>query len=296
MHSELHIDFETYSPTDLKKSGVHRYVEDPYTNIWGFSYRFDNESVQRWKPGEPLPQEVVDHIAAGRWVVAHGAMFERTVWNRTIRGKHAPNAPIITPFQQSCTMARAQAVGLPADLDRLGVALNTTHQKDIEGAGLMKRMMRPKRWVNGAPIFEDDPVKIERLAQYCDEDVYTECDAATAVPWLDPLEQQVWALDQVINDRGIGIDLQLVIRANELVSYAKRQADYRMAMITNGHVPKCSNVAKLVEWLNSVGVPCQHLRKGDQDDIILLADILDNPLAIEAIELRRTAGKTSVAK
>lgn len=291
----LHLDFETYSTVDLREVGVHRYAEEPYTGIWLFSYRFDKGPVGRWLPGQPIPQEVRDHIAEGRWVAAHGGMFERTIWNRVLPS-YAPGAPRIEAWHQTCTMARASEIGLPADLDRLGQVLDVAHLKDNEGAALMKRMARPKGWEGKTPIFESDPAKLQRLYKYCDDDVYSESDIDEAVPWLEESERQLWILDQTINDRGIAVDVQLCLRASELTVYAKRQADYRMAMLTGGMVPKVTNNAKLVEWLNAVGVPCSHLRKGDQDDVILTADLLDNPTAIEAIELRRTAGKTSVAK
>jgi DNA polymerase len=42
----LAIDIETYSGTDLTKSGVYKYVQDPDFAILLFAYAFDDEAVQ----------------------------------------------------------------------------------------------------------------------------------------------------------------------------------------------------------------------------------------------------------
>lgn len=297
MAAVAHLDFETRSTTDLKKSGVHRYAEDKHTAPWGFSFRMDDGAMRRWKEGDPLPEDLVQHIREGGWVIAHGSMFERTIWNEIIVERLFPDAPPIVPEQQSCTMGRALAMALPADLERLATVLGVPHQKDMEGAALLRKMMRPRR-VNpdGTIVWWNEPDKIERLALYCDGDVYAESDADKAIPWLTQSEQELWVLDQKINDRGVKVDVAVIRRAVELVEYAKKRADWEMAKLTNGYVKKCSEVGKIVDWLNGRGIPCQTLRKGDQDDLITLTEIYDDATAKSVIELRRTAGKTSIAK
>lgn len=296
MAARLHLDFETRSRTELKRAGVHRYAEDQTTGIWLFSYRLDNGPVQRWYPGTPLPAEVDEHIRAGRTVVAHGAMFERTIWNTVLRPRYIPTAPIIVPEQQDCTMGRAHALGLPPDLDRLTELVGTPHQKDKVGAALMRKMAKPRRSSGDATLWWDDPADVARLSLYCDGDVYAEDDIDHRLAPLDPSEQELWVLDQRINDRGVYIDVPMVVRATELVAYAKSRADIEMARLTKGMVSKCTNVAKIMEWLNARGILCEHMRKGDQDDLIMTAEAYDDPIAVQVIELRRTASKTSLAK
>lgn len=253
--------------------------------------------MQRWKPGDAIPLPLASHIREGGWIIAHGASFERTIWNELVCSEYAPDAPPIRVEQQSCTMARAQAMALPADLDRLADVLGVEHKKDAEGYALMRKMAKPRR-VNpdGTIVWWDEPEKVERLAVYCDGDVYSESDIDGVVPWLTPSEQAVWELDQRINDRGIKIDVGMVARAIDLIAYAKQRADEEMHRLTNGAVAKCTNVADIVRWLNSRGVACEHLRKGDQDDLITLAEIYNDDTAKAVIELRRVASKTSVAK
>ena len=99
---KAHIDFETRSAVDLRKAGMHRYAEDPTTEIVCMSWRLGDGPVQRWRPGEPTPSEIF-------WpgVVAHNAGFERCIWN----AKTPYGWPELEIAEQDCTMARAAAMG-----------------------------------------------------------------------------------------------------------------------------------------------------------------------------------------
>lgn len=137
---------------------------------------------------------------------------------------------------------------------------------------------------------------LERLVTYCAQDVRTEIAADEVLPRLSPHEFEVWRLDQHINDRGVPIDVELVERCAELCVIAQKNADKRMRELTGGAVGKCTETSKLVAWINSRGIPCQSVKKGDQEELIEFASILDDDAVIEAIDLRKAAAKTSTAK
>jgi len=294
-----HIDFEGASTTDLKKSGVYRYAEDPNTRVWLFSWRIGGEDqpVFRWHPGDPPPVALLDWIRSGGWVVAHNAGFERTIWNKVIRVRYCPDWPELKIEQQTCTMARAASMALPMDLDRLGVVLGTKQQKDAAGSRLMKQMMKPRRVEpDGTIVWWDDADRIARLGDYCDQDVRTEGEADTLLPWLPWPEQQLWQLDQLINDRGVLIDLDFVKLAWDMVSVAQQRADNELAQLTNNQVRKVSDTGGIKAWLNSRGINCETLRKGDQEELIAISSLMDDASAVRVLELRATAGKISVKK
>jgi len=287
-----HIDFETRSRTELNKSGVHRYVEDPTTDFWFFYYRMDNGPVCRWGGG-PDPVELLEHIAAGGRVVAHNSVFERMVWN-TKTPRHWPRLMI---KQMDCTMSRAAAVSRPQSLDKLCQVLKTDHRKDQDGHGIMMQMAKPRRFnPDGTLVWWDDPERLLRLGSYCELDVLTECDTDAKLPPLTASERRVWEFDQVINDRGIPINQASVQRAPDLVEYAKKQNDKEMRQLTNHAVPRCSNDAKLIEWLASRGIDTNTVRKDVQDDLIFVAGLANDTLVQDVIELRRNSKKTSTAK
>ncbi|MFN3612666.1 DNA polymerase, partial [Tepidimonas sp.] len=149
---------------------------------------------------------------------------------------------------------------------------------------------------NGNYIWWDAPDMIDRLMSYCDQDVRTECDADAKLPQLTDYEQYVWAFDQVINERGVRLDLPLIHRANALVDVAKKQADRLMRSITGGYVKKVTETGKLAEWITANGVACTSVKKGDMEDIVFQAEVIDKQAIKEAVELRKSANKTSTAK
>lgn len=296
---KAHLDFETRSKTDLNKSGVYRYAEDPTTGVWCFSYRFDSwpkGHKKQWRPGYPDPVDLLDYIELGGMVAAHNASFERVIWNMVLR-KHYPHWPPLIVEQQDCTMARAAAVSYPQKLDTLGRVLNTDTKKDLEGYFLMMKMCRPRGFYpDGTVKWWDAPELVDRLNDYCDADVLTECDIDEIIPPLTDYERLVWEFDQKINDRGIPIDVKAVKKCVTLVELAKKSADLEMRRLTKREVPKCSNDAKMIKWIQAQGIDCTTMRKDKHDDIIFLADLNSRPDVKEAIELRSDAKKTSTAK
>jgi len=292
-----HIDFETRSATDLKKSGVHKYCEDRTTRPWGFSWRIGNTgTVRQWRPGYADPVELLEHIRMGGKVVAHNAAFERYVWNLVLR-RMLPHWPELKIEQQDCTMARAAAVAHPQDLDKLCNVLQTSTRKDREGHGLMLKMAKPRRFnEDGSITWWDEPELVDRLMAYCDTDVYTETDVDDMLPALTDRWQDVWRFDQTINERGVCLDMPAVHQLASLVELAKKEADRTMRTVTNRMVPKCTNVGKIIEFLNSRGIETTTLKKGDQDDLLFVAEINNDQAAHDAIMLRRSASKTSTAK
>lgn len=297
MSDAAHIDFETRSTVDLKKSGVYRYAEHPTTGVWCLSWALESGPYGRWSPGDEDPLELLAHVEAGGRVVAHNAGFERTIWNWVIRQRIAPHWPELKIEQQDCTMARGLALALPADLDRLSKVLKTPVQKDKEGHALMMRMCKPRRTeADGTVVWWEEPEKIARLGAYCDQDVATEGFIDRSIPALSDEERRVWELDQHINDRGVAVDITSIDRALAVVTEALKRADDRMWWLTDGAVKKCSEAAKLVKWIDDRGIPCTSVAKGEIEEIVLSSSVMGDELVEEAIRLRRASAKTSTAK
>lgn len=290
-----HGDFETKSVCDLKKSGAHRYAEHPSTRVITFSWSLYG-GMNRWRPGLPDPVPLLDHIARGGTFVGHNVTFEFLIW-AMLRRTICPHWPELRIEQIDCTMARALAVGLPGKLEELGTVLGLKQQKDTEGHALMLRYCKPRKLhSNGFVEWWDNPVELERLYAYCDQDVYTEMEADPILPPLSDHERLVWELDQRINHRGIYIDEAIVAKAADVVVIAKREADKQMRRLTGGAVKKCTEVSKIVEWINSKGIECTSLKKGDHYELNLWSDWFGMEDVSEVIDLRKQSAKTSVAK
>lgn len=296
MENKARLDFETRSTTDIRTSGVHRYSEDPITSVWGFFWELNGE-LNEWRMGYSDPTPLLDHIMFGGLVEAHGAAFERTIWNTVIRrDPRYSHWPKLLIEQQDCTMARAAASGLPQDLDKLCAVLHSDQKKDKAGHVLMMKMCKPRRKnPDGTITWWDSPEEIDRLMEYCGQDVRAERGVDERIPQLTANEQAVWRLDQTINDRGIPIDLNAVRRCSMLVTHAKKEADREMRALTHS-VPKCSNDGKIIAFLNSRGIECTTVKKEEKDNLLSAARLRGDTVVERVINLRAASKKTSTAK
>jgi DNA polymerase len=293
-----HHDFETGSAVDLRKAGVHKYAEHWSTRVWCMSWWFEGtHQMQRWWPGAADPEALLHHIAQGGIVGVHNAVFERTIWNKLIRVRYCPHWPELRIEQQDCTMARAASVGLPQSLEVISKVVGAKAQKDMEGNAVMLKLSKPRKVeADGTLTWWDAWEFVTRTMAYCDQDVVTETEIGGLLPELSEAEKQVWVLDQTINDRGIQLDVETIEHAIEVRDIARVGLDARINELTGGAVSKCTEVSKLVAWVQAQGVDCESVAKAEQQEILLHADAEALPHVREAIELRQDASKTSTAK
>lgn len=293
-----HIDFETRSTTDLTKSGVHVYCMDPNTWPWGLRWRIGRKGyVHEWRPGYADPVELLDHVSMGGEVIAHNNAFDRHIWNMVVRTRIAPHWPELHVWQCGCTMARAASIAHPQKLEQLCEVLETKNRKDMMGHAIMRKQMRPRKYnADGTITWWDDPELTDRNMEYCGLDVMTETDIDAIIPQLSAREKRVWEFDQLINSRGIAFDRHAITKIVGLVDYSRKQADRTMRELTNRKVAKVTQVADIVTFLNERGIHCETLQKGDQDDLMYIADLHGDQVARDVIELRKFGSKSSTAK
>lgn len=291
--SFISCDFETRAVVDLRTAGVYRYARDRFTDLWCMAWAAEGAEPQIWTPGDPFPDEIAYHIAGGGTLRAWNAAFERIIWNE-IGPRYG--FPIVNLEQWVCSAAEAAAMSLPRSLDDCARVTGVKAQKDAEGYALMLRMTRPRKWKPEemeAPVWWEEPVRLARLYEYCKQDVRTEQAIIPVLRRLTPRERQVYVLDQVINDRGIPLDRQLVTAAKEIAVEGVERANVVLSELTGGAVPKATNHAKLRQWVNEQGVEAESLDKAAVRDL-LESDL--SPNVRKVIELRAEAGKSSLAK
>jgi DNA polymerase bacteriophage-type len=314
----LHRDYETKSTLDLKKVGAHVYAEHPTTDVILAHFAFDDEEPWPWFPGQPVPPAVREHIEAGGEISGHNAPFEACI-DRHIMGPRY-GFPIPKLEQLDCTMARCAIQSLPLDLDRACMALGLREKKDKEGHRLMLRMCKPRGARKGEDpngiYWVDDPESIARLSAYCAQDVRSERELGKALrPWT-PEEREMWVLDQIINNRGVKVDLDFVRAAKKFADRASAALDARMNAVTQGQVQKATQVDRLKDFARWQGVDfridTKTRRNGEEyeaeaADREALEDLLagelpdDNPdgepgPVREAFQIRLDAGKASTKK
>lgn len=290
---ECHVDFEWFSDVEIRR-GPERYFGAARQGPLMLSYAFDGDSaISRWLPSQPCPARIAEHARSGGRFVAHNAGgFERHAWAVLARDHGWPALEI---KQWRDTMASALAMGLPADLESLAAVLGLPEQKDKRGKALIKFFCVPR--ADGG--FNDGQAPEHRNAfrefqDYCDQDVRTEMAVDARLIPLSFSEQDVWILDQIINDRGIRVDRPSALAALALIDKAKALADQRMREATGNAVPRCTDVAKLTAWIADQGVQMDGVAK---DDLIEALDLEDLPTHVrDVLEIRQAAAKTSTAK
>lgn len=294
MAPQLHIDFETRSTVDLKSAGLDNYAKFPTTSVWCIAFAFDDEPVDLidYYSSRNIAR-VLAHVKSGGIVLAHNAAFELAIWNNILVPRS--NWPPLKPEQMRCTMAMAYAMGLPGALDNAASAVGLDVQKDRAGYRLMLQMCRPRGMKSdGSPIWWDEPEKLERLFEYCKQDVRTERALAKRLLPLSDDEQALWVLDRKINDRGVMVDRLAVKAALKLVQVEQVRLNAEMRDLTDGHVGACTEVARLTSWLRGKGVVIEGVAKAHVLDALSGDDL--PPDCRKALLLRRESAKSSTAK
>lgn len=289
---------------DLKKAGVYAYAEHPSTSILCMAYAFGDEPIdlvefeatdEKYNPTEPLRSKAVEtiiaHVKAGGALVAHNAAFERTIWHHVLHERHG--WPDTTANQWRCTMAEGYAMGLPGALGMMADAVGLPQGKDWTGYQVMMKMAKPRSVHEGTPTWWYNREKRRKLYSYCKQDVEAERAIEKRVRRLLPEEHTTWRLDQKINDRGVHIDQKLAEACKDIIKAAQKRLNADMRTVTNYQVKATTNVAQLTQWVNAQGVACDSIDKATIEDI-LDGDVSDN--VRRALEIRREAGKSSVAK
>ena len=287
------IDFETRSAVDLRKTGVYVYATDVSTDVWCMAYSWDGEDVRVWQPGDPIDTKLEDWIVEGGKLQAWNSAFERVIWNKIMAPRY--NWPRTKAGQWYCTMAQASAAGLPRALGQAAAVLGVEEQKDKIGQALMLRMARPRKTLaDGTHTWWTTPDKVEALIRYCVQDVRTEMDVSTHIPYLPDSERQLFLLDQRINDRGVMLDTDLLQRVRRLATDSKAEIDAEINRLTKGEVRSATQGMHLAAWLRKYGVQTASVDK--QAVAKILAHDGLHPVIRRVVELRQSGAKSSTAK
>ena len=286
-------DFETRSAVDLRKTGVYVYASDASTDVWCLAYSWDGEDIRVWKPGDPIDTELEDWIVEGGKMSAFNANFERVIWNKIMAPRY--NWPRTKAGQWYCTMAQASAAGLPRSLGQAAAVLGVEEQKDKIGQALMLRMARPRKTLaDGTHTWWTAPDKVNALIEYCCQDVRTEMDVSTHIPYLPDSERQLFLLDQRINDRGVMLDTDLLQRVRALATNSKAEIDSEINRLTKGEVRSATQGMHLAAWLRKYGVQTTSVDKQAVSKILAHDGL--HPVIRRVVELRQAGAKSSTAK
>lgn len=277
-------DFETRSHIDLRKLGVYRYASDPSTEILCVAVKIDSAPAYILEDH----RELEDIVMAADTVHAHNMGFERNIYRYILVPKYGMRDLPLAKLR--CSAAACAAAALPRDLDGACRALNLPILKDNEGHKLMMQMCKPNKRTGIYPWSEE---KQARLEAYCITDVEAEYCLEEVVPPLSKFEQQVWIMDQVINDRGYLVDLDAIRLICDAMEKNEKELLDEIETLTGGQITSTRQVDKTKAFLYDQGLELDNLQKGTVAKIL---KTLPDGAAKRVLEIRTQLAKASTAK
>ncbi|WP_017767767.1 DNA polymerase [Streptococcus agalactiae] len=298
---ELSIDLETYCEVDLRKSGVYRYAEDDSFEILLLAISIDNGPVRFYDLiKEELPNNIIQALVDDtiiKW--AFNASFERICLSNWLKKHHSEllSDGFLSPDSWRCSMVWSAYLGLPLSLEGVGTVLKLKEQKLKEGGDLIRYFCLPCKptKVNGGRTrnFPNHaPNKWSNFINYNKRDVEVEL-AIKEKLRNHPVPDFVWDeyhQDQIINDRGIGIDVDFVKAAIAIDEESKAKIQKELKELTGLENP--NSVLQMVGWLREHGVTTDSLDKKAVKELLKTVD----EKTAKVLKLRQQAAKSSVSK
>ena len=289
----ISIDIESYSDVDLSKCGVYKYSSSPNFEVLLFGYSVDGGDVQVVDlcQGEEIPADIMAALSdesVTKW--AFNAMFERVCLSNYL-------GEWLEPGSWKCSMVWSATLGLPLSLENVGAVLGLEKQKLSEGKDLIRYFCVPCKptKANGGRtrnLPEHDREKWERFKAYNLRDVEAEMQIQQRLSKF-PVPNFVWEeywQDQEINDRGIGVDMEMVAQAIAIDGRSKSELSAAMKELTELENP--NSVQQMKQWLSENGMETDSL---DKKAVAELLKTAPEPLG-EALALRQQLAKSSVKK
>lgn len=294
MQLELFLDLETYCETPIK-NGTHAYAENAEVMIFAWALG-DGEVHVEDLTAAPMSKELLVLLKnSDVKLIAHNSGFDRTVL------RHAYPALPLDISRWEDTMVQALSHSLPGALGSLSeiFGLEADIAKDKAGKQLIQLFCKPQpaNRKDRRATRETHPEKWAEFISYAKNDILAMRELRKKMPkWnYRGSELALWHLDQMINDRGVSIDLDLVHCAIEAVDKAQKGLAKQTKEMTNGEVEAATQRDAMLKYIleaHGVGLPDMQkatLERRLNDDSL--------PLAVrELIAIRLQASTTSTAK
>ena len=294
----LFLDTETYQETPISY-GTHRYAEGVEIMLWAYAFDDGPVCVYDATTGDKMPDDLVGALAGDEPIVCHNAHFDFTVM------AHAGFPTDIRRWR--CTMAQALAHGLPGSLEKLGevMGIEEDQKKLADGKKLIRLFCcpRPKKQKLRRATKDTHPDEWERFVEYAGNDIEAMRAIYRKLPkWnYTGRELALWHLDQIINARGVLVDLDLARAAVKSSERIKSRLAERTEELTFGEVAAATQRDALLKHiLEGYGIQLPDLRTSTLEELVSgdgRARDIDLPDVVkDLIEIRLGASRTSSTK
>lgn len=180
-------------------------------------------------------------------------------------------------------------------------------QKMAAGKKLIKYFSMPRQSKKGNDVSvsfwdnyeernlpQDNPEKWAQFKDYCKQDVESERAIRKRLAKYQPIgaEKRLWQLDQIINNNGVWIDMELVQGAIAIEEFIRAEALSKGEELTGGL--NLNSNAQIRQWVEEQeGLKLSSLDKAARAE---LKEKEINSKVIEVLQLKDTVSKASVRK
>lgn len=299
----LFIDHESFSAADLKKCGSYAYAEHPTTEIMLTTYAFDDGPVYCYDAtdGDPMPRDLrraLRLFAKGytgpggpRMVGANYLMFDRLLlrecWGYPIDPRNIIDTMVLA-------FRHALPGSLAAQCEVLGVSEDLA--KDKAGKALIQRFCKPtpKNYKVRRYDRTTHPQEWRQFVAYAKSDITSMREVFYRIPqWGNSaFEDEVLAVDQLINDRGFYVDTALAEAAIAAVKKHKAELQAEAAEKWGAGLTGAAFIPLLQELAPAFDIP--NAQKSTLNDLLSDDDLPDDARTL--IEMRLGASSTASTK
>lgn len=318
----------------MKACGAYKYARHPSTDCLLTSglVRGDDRVI-RWRPSQPFPY--ADYHPDDLIIHAWNAQFERRIWWDVMVPRYGWPRLELEQFVCTAAQARITAAG-PQKLDVAGRFFDMEQKKDNRGHLHMLKMCRPasdkeqleeaKRnpdvamwWPNELKTCHHTTANLDKLHDYCDQDVRTETSIARILPPWDAEDLEDYHAGERINDHGVPVDTDFAAAATRYAEDEKRYFAAEILRLSGGEVATPKQYARVTKFLRRMlsdeAIELMRWYDNGEEKFSCDADTRGNLLnraasdlewltcapgdaedMMEFIELLDAAGKSSIAK
>lgn len=273
-HRRLHLDFETFSELDIRRTGAHKYAMHESTEVLMLYWAINDGEIHGWIPevSPVMPPQLVEALRDPNCAkMAFNAAFERLIL------KHVLNLDIPAD-QWRCTMVASYYLGFTGGLGMVLRQTGLSVQKDPKGQQLINMFSKPAPKNHHAERYtsQNRPNEWEEFKNYCHNDVFVErqlfhflCKYPTMREW----DWDRYALDQKINDRGVFTDVAMAEGAQKIWDDERATLTEELRELSG--LPKVTPRPFLAH-LNEMGLDAQTLQKAELEALATSPHIGDD--------------------
>ncbi len=143
-------------------------------------------------------------------------------------------------------------------------------------------------------LWNESRDEYELFFEYCRQDVLAEEGLSDHLGDLNHVEQEVYLVDQMVNERGYHLDAEAIDAAFDLIDTESVDLNKELHVLTEGTVEKATQRERMMEWFETQGLELLDTTKETVEETLARTDI--TPTARRGLELMKVLGRSSTAK